>query len=158
MPGFHNGKAPHGSWEIRKVFVDHAWSARHNPDDDVAFLRAGRPGSQIERITGAERLGIGWPPQRVRVIGYPDGASRPITCKGRARAFGPRQQVFGCDGYTTGTSGGPFLAAARRGGPRRTVIGVIGGYQHGGNTADVSYSPRFLTHVAALYKTASSRG
>jgi hypothetical protein len=36
------------------------------------------------------------------------------------------------------------------------VIGVIGGYQEGGNTAGISYASRFLANVAALYKTASA--
>jgi hypothetical protein len=35
------------------------------------------------------------------------------------------------------------------------VIGLIGGYQQGGDTPDISYSIRFLAAVAALYKTAS---
>jgi V8-like Glu-specific endopeptidase len=156
VPGFHDGKAPAGSWRITAVFADHAWSARQDPDDDVAFVRAGRAGSRLETATGADRLGIGRPPQQVRVIGYPDGAGRPVTCTARARAFGARQMVFDCDGYADGTSGGPFIARARSGAGRPTVIGVIGGYQQGGDSPDVSYSPRFLAAVAALYKTVSS--
>src|ERR1022692_413840 len=62
VPAFHDGEAPYGAWRITAVFVDSAWSSRHDPDDDVAFLQAGRPGSQIEQATGAERLGIGLPP------------------------------------------------------------------------------------------------
>ena len=76
VPGFHDGKAPDGSWPVTAVFVDRAWSARQDPDDDVAFLRAGPAGGQLETVTGADRLGTGWPPQRVTVIGYPDGAGR----------------------------------------------------------------------------------
>jgi V8-like Glu-specific endopeptidase len=155
VPAFHDGQAPYGAWRITAVFVDSAWSSRHDPDDDVAFLQAGRPGSQIEQATGAERLGIGLPPQQVRVIGYPDGAARPITCQAPARGFGARQLVFDCDGYADGTSGGPFLAHVSKATGRGTVIGVIGGYQQGGDTPDVSYSIRFLANVAALYKTAS---
>jgi hypothetical protein len=34
------------------------------------------------------------------------------------------------------------------------VIGVIGGYQQGGDTPSVSYSARFGALVADLYKTA----
>ena len=37
----------------------------------------------------------------------------------------------------------------------RAVVGVIGGYQEGGDYADISYSPRFLANVAALYKVAN---
>ena len=155
VPAYHDGQSPYGAWRITAVFVDSAWSSRHDPDDDVAFLRAGRPGSQIEQATGAERLGVGLPPQQVRVIGYPDAAARPITCRAPARGFGPRQLVFDCDGYADGTSGGPFLAHVSKATGRGTVIGVIGGYQQGGDTPDVSYSIRFLANVAALYETAS---
>jgi hypothetical protein len=42
---------------------------------------------------------------------------------------------------------GPFHGAG-------TVIGVIGGYEQGGDTAAVSYAARFSTRLAALYHTA----
>jgi hypothetical protein len=38
------------------------------------------------------------------------------------------------------------------------VIGVIGGYEHGGNIASVSYSPGFGRAVQALYQAAIARG
>jgi V8-like Glu-specific endopeptidase len=157
VPGFHDGRAPYGTWQVTAVFVDQAWSARHDPDDDVAFLHAGPPGSQIEQTTGAERLGVSRPPQPVQVIGYPDGAGRPVGCQVPARGFGARQMVFDCDGFTDGTSGGPFLAQVSKATGRGTVIGVIGGYQQGGDTPDISYSPRFAADVAALYGAASRR-
>ena len=155
VPAYHNGKSPYGAWRITAAFVDRAWSSRHDPADDVAFLRAGRPGSRIEKTTGADQLGIGRPPQPVRVIGYPDGAGRPITCQAPSRGFGASQMVFDCDGYADGTSGGPFLTHVSKATGRGTVIGLIGGYQQGGDTPDISYSIRFLAAVAALYKTAS---
>ena len=45
VPAFHDGESPYGSWQITAVFVDSAWSSRHDPDDDVAFLQATRAGS-----------------------------------------------------------------------------------------------------------------
>jgi hypothetical protein len=38
-----------------------------------------------------------------------------------------------------------------------TAIGVIGGYEQGGYSADVSYAARFGASAAALYKIAVSR-
>jgi hypothetical protein len=35
-----------------------------------------------------------------------------------------------------------------------TVIGVIGGYELGGDLASVSYSARFLSNITALYEHA----
>ena len=52
---------------------------------------------------------------------------------------------FDCGGYTNGTSGGPFLANVHPATGLGTVIGVIGGYEQGGDTPSVSYSARFGT-------------
>jgi hypothetical protein len=41
---------------------------------------------------------------------------------------------------------------------RGTVVGVIGGYQTGGNDPDVSYSISFGDDVRALYRTAVAKG
>ena len=60
---------------------------------------------------------------------------------------------FDCGGYTDGTSGGPFLANVHPATGRGAVIGVIGGYEQGGDTPIVSYSARFGPAVAALYTT-----
>jgi V8-like Glu-specific endopeptidase len=155
-PGYHNGRFPHGIWVVRAVYVDSAWAQGQNPDDDFAFLIAGRPGTDIERSTGAETLRIDRPPQMVQVIGYPNATNRPITCTAKARSFGARQMVFDCDGYTNGTSGGPFLAHVSATTGDGWVIGVIGGYEQGGDTPNVSYSPRFFASVRALYQTAIS--
>jgi V8-like Glu-specific endopeptidase len=161
VPGFHDGQAPYGIWPVTAVFVNHAWSSRKAPTDDIAFLlvgpdsAAGHTGQSLEQVTGAERLGTGLPPAPVRVIGYPDTAARPVSCVGMARAFRGRQLVFRCRGYTDGTSGGPFLAHATRT-ARGTVMGVIGGFEKGGSTADVSYSPRFGSQVTALYRKATA--
>jgi V8-like Glu-specific endopeptidase len=155
-PGYHNGRFPHGIWVVRAVYVDSAWAQDQNPDDDFAFLIAGRPGTDIQRSTGAETLRIDRPPQMVQVIGYPDATNRPITCTAKARSFGVRQMVFDCDGYTNGTSGGPFLAHVSATTGEGWVIGVIGGYEQGGDTPNVSYSPRFFASVRALYETAIS--
>jgi V8-like Glu-specific endopeptidase len=154
-PGYHRGKFPHGLWVIRAVYVNSGWADHQNPNDDVAFLVAGRAGTRIQRHTGAETLAVDQPPQVVQVIGYPDATNRPITCTARAHDFAHgHQMVFDCDDYTNGTSGGPFLAHVSPATGDGEVIGVIGGYQEGGDTPDVSYSPRFFSNIQALYNTA----
>jgi hypothetical protein len=139
------------------VFVDRAWTDSRNPNHDVAFLTVRQPGSAapVQALTGGERLGRGTgTTRRVRVIGYPQARQRPLTCRGLARPFGNRQQEFHCGGYTDGTSGGPFLAHFDPGTGEGTVIGVIGGYERGGDIPAVSYSARFGPAVHTLYKTA----
>jgi len=156
VPDYHSGLEPHGVWGITAVYVDKAWMYHRNVNNDVAFLIAGRPGTHIERHTGADVLGIGKPAQMVQVVGYPDGLNKPITCVARARVFATdsRQLVFDCDGYTTGTSGSPFLAQVHAKTGEGTVIGVIGGWQEGGDSPNVSYSARFFTNVKDLYNEA----
>ena len=155
-PGYHDDDFPHGQWVVRAAFTDRQWQARHDPDDDVAFLIAGRPGRRIQKYTGAETLVTGAKlPQQVRVMGYPDSASRPVFCDAAARAFDKdhlRQMVFYCTDYTNGTSGGPFLTGVSGVTDSGRLIGVIGGYEQGGYTPSVSYSARFGAAVAALFR------
>ena len=128
------------------MFVDAAWANSQNPNDDVAFLVVSQPvGSPkpVQELTSGENLATGWKAaQLVTVIGYPDGPERPITCTARDRPFGTRQMEFDCGGYTDGTSGGPFLANLHPATGLGAVIGVIGGYEQGGDTPSVSYSAR----------------
>jgi V8-like Glu-specific endopeptidase len=158
-PGYHDGKFPFGRWIVRSEFVDRNWRLHQDANDDVAFLLIGRPGRQIEKRTGGEKLETNLPlPQTVQVIGYPDSTERPVRCTGPARKLhlaGYRQMVFDCGGYTNGTSGGPFLIPATKTSPTE-VIGAIGGYQQGGDTPSISYSPIFIGNVAALFKRANS--
>jgi V8-like Glu-specific endopeptidase len=157
-PGYRDGRFPHGTWVVTTEYVDAAWSRNQNPDDDVAFLVAGRKGTHIQRHTGAETLKIDEPAQVVQVIGYPDQTNEPITCTAPAREFDAHEMVFDCNNYTNGTSGGPLLANVNAKTGEGWVIGVIGGYENGGDTPNVSYSARFFSAILALYQTAISGG
>jgi Trypsin-like peptidase domain len=160
VPGYANGKEPYGVWTVTASYTDQAWQSSQDPDDDVAFLRlADASGAvPIEHVTGAEQLATGSPvPALVQVIGYPGDADQPVLCTNWARSFSTTQLEFDCDGYTDGTSGGPFLVNASAAG-KGTVIGVIGGYEQGGNTPAVSYASAFGTAVAALYQNAEAAG
>lgn len=160
-PGYVNGATPYGVWRTTRVYTTRAWQATGDPDDDVAFVRlAPAPdGVPIEDVTGAERLGTDWASHTyVQVIGYPNTMSQPVWCVNWTDGFSPTQLRFNCGGYTFGTSGGPFLAAVSGPAGEGTVIGVIGGYQQGGDTSDTSYSVAFGPAVARLYRTALSGG
>ena len=161
VPGYANGKEPYGVWPVSAIYTDQAWQSDQDQDDDVAFLRLADAsgGVPIENVTGAERLGTDWPaPALVRVIGYPGDADQPLSCVNWAKSFSPTQLEFDCDGYTDGTSGGPFLVGASGASGQGTVIGVIGGYQQGGDTAEVSYAAAFGAAVKALYQKAEAGG
>ncbi len=159
VPGYVNGSAPYGIWTVTRIFADSAWRAVRDPDHDVAFLAVAQPSgtTRIEDVTGAERLGVGLPPAGVvRVIGYPMTLDQPIACQNWVSAFGSSQLEFDCADYTVGTSGGPLLAGVDAASGEGTVIGVIGGYERGGDSPDVSYAAAFGPNVLALYATAVS--
>jgi V8-like Glu-specific endopeptidase len=161
VPAYADGHTPYGVWPVTKVYTDGAWDASQDPDHDVAFLRLSEAsdGTPIEDVTGAETLAAVAPAgQTVRVIGYPDGAAEPVWCSGLVKGFSATQFEFDCGGYTTGTSGGPFLTGVDAATGQGTVIGVIGGYQEGGNTPQVSYAAVFGTAVPQLYATAQAGG
>jgi V8-like Glu-specific endopeptidase len=162
VPGYNNGTTPYGVWTVTRVYVDRAWESSENPDDDFAILRVSQPGSTvpIEDVTGAEKLITGTPynHQLVQVIGYPDSANQPIICQNWLKEPMTDQLEFDCGSYTNGTSGGPFLVEVDAATGQGAVIGVIGGYEQGGDTPQVSYSAVLGGSVAALYKTAVAGG
>ena len=161
VPGYNNGATPYGVWSVTKVYTDKSWQASSDPDDDVAILQVGQAGSivPVEDVTGAEELKTGTSArQLVEVIGYPDGTNAPIACQNWTRKPMADQLEFDCGGYTDGTSGGPFLAGVDAQTGQGTVIGVIGGYEQGGLTPQVSYSAMFGANVAALYQAAVAGG
>jgi V8-like Glu-specific endopeptidase len=161
VPDYANGKTPYGVWPVTKVYTDSAWDASQDPDHDVAFLRLSdaSDGTPIENLTGAETLATDAPAgQQVEVVGYPDGAAEPVWCSGLVKGFSATQFEFDCGGYPNGTSGGPFLTGVDAATGQGTVIGVIGGYQQGGDTPQVSYAAVFGAAVAQLYATAEAGG
>ena len=161
VPGYDRGAAPYGTWIVTKVYTDQKWTSAADPDDDVAFLTVSQAGSivPIEDVTGAETFKADTPTrQLVEAIGYPDAGNQPIACRSRTREAMSNQLEFDCGGYADGTSGGPFLADVDPVTGQGTVIGVIGGYEQGGVTPQVSYSPRFGANVAALYRLAAADG
>jgi len=162
VPGYDNGHEPYGVWTVTKVYVDRAWSSSSSQDDDFAFLRVSSPSSStpVEDVTGAERLATSPPAshQLVEVIGYPSTTSQPVTCQNWLREPMAGQLEFDCGGYPDGTSGGPFLSEVDQTTGQGLVIGVIGGYQQGGDMPQVSYSPVLGASAAALYQAAVAAG
>jgi V8-like Glu-specific endopeptidase len=159
VPGYAGGRAPYGIWYVSRVFTDKAWDTEASQDDDVAFLQVEQndASTPIEDVTGAERLGIAVPPvQLARVIGYPNGTSDPMVCQNWTKVFTPTQLEFDCGGYPNGTSGSPFLVRVSQATGQGTVMGVIGGYEQGGDDPAVSYAAEFGRNVSALYKTAEA--
>jgi hypothetical protein len=160
VPGYRSGTKPYGVWTVTKVYADKEWNSGSSANDDVAFIKLSQAGSgPIENVTGAETFATKTSvKQLVEVIGYPDGSDNPIACRNWTSQPMADQIEFDCVGYTDGTSGGPFLANINPTTGQGTVVGVIGGYDQGGFTSDVSYSPQFGGNVDSLYATAVAGG
>lgn len=161
-PGYAGGRFSRGLWEVTSKFVDSRWAVDHDPNNDVAFLEVtrsiGGPAGSVQHAAGAERIRFDTPlPVPIRAIGYPDAGDEPVACSTRAVAFRPgslNQVMFVCPGFTDGTSGGPMLTGIHTPGGTGTVIGVIGGYQQGGDSPSVSYSSAFTAMIRSLYARA----
>jgi V8-like Glu-specific endopeptidase len=163
VPGYHDGQTPYGVWPITQVFVDPHWQQNSDPDYDVAFLVVKQTNSaiQVQDVIGGvgEQLAVnpGYT-DMVRVIGYPAGQPQPVQCQNSTTEMSPTQLQWDCANYPGGTSGGPFLANVDPTSGLGTVVGVIGGYQTGGNTPAVSYSAYFGGFVQTLYDQATAAG
>ncbi|RAG80355.1 serine protease, partial [Streptacidiphilus pinicola] len=93
---------------------------------------------------GAEQIAFGADrPTTVGVIGYPASTDQPISCLNSLTAYSDTQSEFDCTGFSDGTSGGPLLRGIDPKTGLGTLVGVIGGYQEGGDSDDVSYAVYF---------------
>jgi len=142
IPGYRDGQEPYGVWTVARLLVAPQWAKFSDPNYDIGFVvLEPHDGNNIENILGANRLEI-------------DNA--PITCVNTTSRQSATQLRFDCPGYTGGTSGSPWVANFSTQSRTGTIVGVIGGYQEGGDTPAVSYSVRLRTAVHALYEQAVS--
>ncbi|WP_252395153.1 trypsin-like serine peptidase [Streptantibioticus parmotrematis] len=156
VPSYRDGAAPNGTWRVSALVVDPRWTKTSDPDLDVGFVIL-RPlhGRHVEDVLGADNLGVNTPFGRpVRLTGYPSSGQEPISCVNTTIRQSARQLRVNCVGFPGGTSGSPWLTGYDPAAGTGTVIGVIGGFQEGGDTADVSYSPYFGADVRKLYERA----
>ncbi|MFD8594100.1 trypsin-like serine peptidase [Kitasatospora sp. NPDC059646] len=147
VPGYRDGQAPYGSWQVTKVYTADGWRNGDDPDEDFAVLAvAPRDGVRIEDAVGGNPIAVGaaWTVQS-RLYGYPAGSETPVVCTNVTGREDTYQRQIDCPSFPGGTSGGPFIDAATG-----QVVGVIGGYQQGGDTDDTSYSAYFDHTVADL--------
>jgi V8-like Glu-specific endopeptidase len=156
VPDYADGRHPFGVWRVTRILLDQDWTSTNDANDDFAFLVVHQHGKvPLQRLTGGEAIGTGVPAGRtVEVAGYPNDLNQLISCQNTALAFNPTQYQFDCGGFTDGTSGSPLLANVAPLSGIDTVIGVIGGYEQGGDTASVSYAARFGESLSALYRQA----
>lgn len=151
-----------------KIWIDPRYRSQ-GPDRaatlDVAFAQVGPDshGFPVQDVVGGNRLvtGAGYAHAQVTLIGYPASAARPRLCVNRTTKFTSTDaRIPGsflridCTGYPGGTSGGPFLNRYDTRTGTGDVVGVIGGWKTGGDTADTSYSSYFGADIRKLYEKA----
>ncbi|HEX4256706.1 MAG TPA: trypsin-like serine protease [Streptosporangiaceae bacterium] len=157
IPGYRGGQEPFGVWTVARLLVAPQWAASSDPDYDVGFVvLQPHDGRSIEDVLGADRLGTDQQADYlVHVTGYPDSDDAPITCVNWTSQHSSTQLRFECGGFTGGTSGSPWVTRFSTRSRTGTIVGVIGGYQQGGDTSSVSYSVKFGAAVRALYDQAA---
>ncbi|WP_307813413.1 trypsin-like peptidase domain-containing protein [Streptomyces sp. N35] len=150
-PGYHNGQAPYGIWTVEKIHEDASWLDDEDEDADIAFATlAPQDGREIEDVTGANTVDSGGSTgEKVTVTGYPSDLDHPLTCTVEAVDVSGTQQRVDCPDFTTGTSGSPWVTGDGR------LVGVLGGYEGGGETDDTSYSIVLGELTARLYEDAN---
>ncbi|HTJ65973.1 MAG TPA: trypsin-like serine protease [Actinospica sp.] len=166
VPGYHDGQDPYGVWIPSAVVVPPQWASSSDPNYDVAFLVVHEEGSgtKIQDVVGGDELGLSPSYTNLtRVIGYPESTEEPVNCTNYTSEFSDPSLVtpqlqFDCDNYPGGTSGGPFLQDVDSNTDLGTVVGVIGGYEAGGDVPNVSYSVYFADWVGSLFAQAESEG
>lgn len=146
-PGWRDGTAPYGRWRLTRRFLPEDW----DEDSDVAFATvAERHGEHVEDVVGGNRFSTGTATgaTAVTVTGYPDSRRTPLRCVDKPVAHSRTQQRVDCPGFSGGTSGSPWVNGDG------DVVGVLGGHEQGGVTADVSYSVVLGRRAARLYRDA----
>jgi V8-like Glu-specific endopeptidase len=151
VPGYRDGKAPYGAWRLGRRFLPEGWVKGRGEDSDVAFaVVVDRGGEGVEDIVGGNRFvaGMATGATAVTVTGYPNIRQAPVGCTNKPRPHSRLQQRIACPGFSGGTSGSPWVNGDGE------VVGVLGGHDGGGATADVSFSVVFGAEAAALYREA----
>ncbi|MFI5978146.1 trypsin-like peptidase domain-containing protein [Streptomyces sp. NPDC051452] len=156
VPGYRAGRAPYGVWRVTSRFLAEGWSSgdEEDEDSDLAFATVADPdGRRVEDVVGANRFttGVATGATAVTVTGYPDSRETPISCTNRPVRHSATQQRIDCPAFTSGTSGSPWINGDGQ------VVGVLGGHERGGSTADISYSVVLRGEAEQLYRAATHR-
>lgn len=152
VPGYRDGRAPYGVWTIRRIFLPDGWSKGRHEDSDIAFaVLDDRDGKNVEDFVGGNRFATGTTTgaTAVTVTGYPDSREVPIACTNRPVAHSATQQRIACPDFPGGTSGSPWVNGDG------STVGILGGHEQGGATADISYSVVLAAEAGDLYEDAA---
>jgi hypothetical protein len=161
-PGFTNGASPYGRWTARAVWVDSHWKRHGDPHYDLALLamkpqhRGGKL-VQLEDVVPGAKLSPNAPPAGtpIEALGYGAGVrGSAVDCSAATTLTGV-SPTFGCPGFVSGVSGGPWFANATTSAP--IIVGLTGGLHQGGCVDDISYATPLGAWSVALLARAEHR-
>ncbi|MGW7417761.1 trypsin-like serine peptidase, partial [Streptomyces sp. NPDC054863] len=161
VPGYDDGKAPHGSYPSRSVGVPPAWTEREDHAADFAFVALGRDdrGRHVQDVVGSRRAVFGAEPGGVRIaLGYPflppyDGKTLQY-CAAHATPVEDDRLVGGSQlrpcRMTNGASGGPWYALTARG--EAVQVAVTSSRPKAAEFKDAAWGAMFTKAAKALFK------
>lgn len=168
VPAYDGNSRPQGTWTVTKAYAERAWVEHQDEDADYVVLEvAPRTVSggvkNIEDVTGGLTLGLSGsggaqPGPRIQVTGYNNADEAPIGCAPhmvRDKGY----PAFQCGGFSSGTSGSPWVVETRHGGKTvDTVRGLTSGYKQGGCSDNLSYSAPLTSSTRSLVARAEAGG
>ncbi|MEU8893443.1 hypothetical protein [Streptomyces sp. NPDC048442] len=161
VPGYDDGKAPHGSYPSRSVGVSPAWTAREDHAADFAFVTLGTDdrGRHVQDVAGSVRAAFDARPGGARAaLGYPflppyDGKALQY-CEGNATPVKDDRLAGGSElrpcRMTNGASGGPWYARTARGGI--VQVAVTSARPKSADFKDAAWGAMFNKAAEALFK------
>jgi V8-like Glu-specific endopeptidase len=156
IPAYADGQTPFGVWQPEKYIMDPRWVKNADDNLDVAFIvLKPHEGKNIQDVLGGNTIAFdsGYR-HNVRVTGYPGSSDAPITCDNKTSQQDPDFLEFPCANFYGGTSGSPWLTNYNPQTRTGTIVGVLGGYEEGGSTPDISYSDNLGADIEKLYDQA----
>ena len=159
-PSYYDGIAPLGEWHVTGQVFAPRWFPFGDVNQDFAFLTVH---GDVQTRAGSEKLGYSAPvPPSVRLEAYSLTGQLTVCNRrpGIIQAAGQQQLRLACPGFKNASSGGPFLIDINQNSGLGTIVGIIGGYQQGGDSPSVSYSSPFAAVLHHLYSsmTTASNG
>ncbi|MGW1895556.1 trypsin-like serine peptidase [Streptomyces sp. NPDC002004] len=163
-------KQTYGFYRISDWFVDNRYvhnSKKPVSDLDFAFgrLTPSQSGKQAQDVVGANKL-LRTPAylNKVTMVGYPNRSHNPedhaVRCPTQTEALPGFYQIQAkCRGMWGGVSGGPWFSKVDWDAGTGEIIGNVGGYNGGGNDANVdwlTYSPMHGDWFFRLYDEAKN--
>jgi V8-like Glu-specific endopeptidase len=158
IPAYADGETPFGVWQPAKYVMDSRWVNGADPNLDVAFVvLKPHDGKNIQQVLGGNSIQFnpGFE-HKVRVTGYPASADAPIACDNTTKKQDPDYLEFACANFYGGTSGSPWVTNYNAQTRTGTIVGVLGGYEEGGATPDISYSDYLGDDIKQLYDEAAA--